>query len=249
MTTAGADCSLPITRNLIDLARKKLGSAPVVWGRYFNGHAHNDAEYVPGEAALFRDASLKLLPIAQQTTKVGNDADEGAANARMNVQKFIDRIGADHLAANGTEYLMFLDVEDDASTHSPALNADYYVGWSKALVSESQRLSKGAFAILPAVYAPRRSDDTWNALKEAEDNGAVPCRAIWITRSHNDACNRPVPDWNAQQAFRTPDVAVSCPIVCWQYAIDCPDGNGVDLNLVTANDGDRDFVLSRLIVP
>ena len=118
--------------------------------------------------ALFRSANLKLLPIAQQTQKVGKDAAEGAANARMNVQKFIKRIGADRLAANGTEYLMFLDVEDDDSTGSPALNADYYTGWSKALAEESRSLSGGRFTIVPGIYAPRRSNATWNALRQAE---------------------------------------------------------------------------------
>ena len=249
MIVAGADCSLPIKQSLIDLSRQKLGAAPIVWGRYFNGHGPNDAEYVPGEAALFRSANLKLLPIAQQTQKVGKDAAEGAANARMNVQKFIKRIGADRLAANGTEYLMFLDVEDDDSTGSPALNADYYTGWSKALVEESRNLSGGRFTIVPGIYAPRRSNATWNALRQAEHDGAEPCRAVWITRCHNDACTNPVPDWNAQHDFRTPAVAVSAPIACWQYAIDCPAGNGVDLNVLTADVADRETLLSRLIVP
>jgi len=250
MSVAGADCSLPITQALINLAQKTLGAAPVVWGRYFNGFHTTSAEYVPDkEAALFRAANLKLVPVAQQTPKVGMDAATGAANAKMNVQKFIQRIGADRLAAAGTEFLMFLDVEDDASTNSPAMSADYYTGWANALVSESRNQSGNKFTIVPGVYAPRRSDDTWNALKEAEANGAEPCRAVWITRSHTDACNKPVPDWDAETAFRTPAVALSCPIVCWQFALDCPDGNGVDLDLITADDDDQKFVLDRLVVP
>lgn len=189
------------------------------------------------------------MPVAQQTPKVGKDAAEGAANAKTNVQKFIQRIGADRLAANGSEYLMFLDVEDDDSTGSPALNADYWIGWSKALVAESQAQSAGRFTILPAIYAPCRSVTTWNALAEAKTKGAEPCRAVWITRCHNQACDKPMPDWDGEQKFRTPSVALSSPIVCWQYAIDCPDGNGVDLDLVTSHDADRQFLLDRLIVP
>lgn len=249
MPTAGADCSVPIKQSLIDLAKQKLGAAPAVWGRYFNGFHTTSAEYRPSEAALFRSANLKLLPVAQQTPKVGSGADEGAANAKMNVQKFIERIGADRLAQNGTEYLMFLDVEDDESTDSPALSSDYWIGWSKALVEESQAQSGGRFTILPAIYAPRRSVDTWNALRDAEANGAEKCRAVWITRSHNEACDKPVPNWEAETDFRTPSVPLSSPIVCWQYALDCPDGNGVDLDLVTANDADRQMLLGRLIVP
>lgn len=248
MSVAAADCSVPITQRHLDLARLEFGETPVVWGRYFNGHRTHPAEYVTTEAARFRTAGLKLLPIAQQTTEV-QKAEAAAAHAKMNVEKFISRIGVDRLAANAREYLMFLDVEDDPKTSSPALGAAYFVNWSKALVAESRGQSNNRFTIFPAIYAPRRSNDTWNALLEAQQAGAEPCRAIWVTRSHDNACDKPVPDWNAQHDFRTPAVALPYPIVCWQFALDCPDRNGVDFDLLTADDADRAMLLSRLVVP
>jgi len=245
MSFAGADCSVPLAPHHLDLAQSRLGAAPLVWGRYFNGFHATAAEYLPSEAGLFRAANLKLLPIAQQTPKVGGNKAAGAKHAAMNVEKFITRIGFEQLAASGTEYLMFLDVEGDAE--NPSLSADYFVGWSNGIVTASGMASNGRFVVLPAVYARTNDDATWHALAAAHADGAHPCRAVWVTRQHFDACTKPMPEW--QSAFLTPGVALPCPIVCWQYAIDCPDGDGVDLELLTPTDADRAMLLDRLVVP
>jgi hypothetical protein len=246
MIIAGADSSAPITQHQFDFAVERLGAAPVAWGRYFNGRHAHPAEYVAGEAGFFRARHLKLVPLAQQTTEV-RKAEHAAEHARMNVQKFIGRVGLDRLAANGNEYLMFLDVEDDPSTDSPVMTPEYWVNWSQALVDESRAQSGNQFTILPAIYGRHNSAATWQALAAAEDAGAERCRAVWVARAFKNGCTRPLPEWNAELDFLT--VPVQCPIVLWQYAIECAHGGVVDLNLITANAADRDFLLSRLAVP
>ncbi|HEV2722451.1 MAG TPA: hypothetical protein VG323_20690 [Thermoanaerobaculia bacterium] len=246
MAFAGADSSSPITQQQFDFAAGRLGMSALVWGRYFNGWHTTSSEYVASEAAFFSANNLKLLPVAQQTTEV-QKADNAASHARMNVQKFFSRVGLDRLLANGNEYLMFLDIEDDAATHSPVMTSEYFVNWSQALIEESQAQSNNRITVLPAIYGRHNSVQTWQVLAEAVGAGAG-CRAAWITRAFNDGCTRPLPDWNAELNFLTPAVALSCPIVVWQYGIDC-GGGAVDLNLITADDDDRKFLLDRLIVP
>jgi hypothetical protein len=239
---AAADSTAPLTRPRFNIAKKLLGEAPAAWGRYFNGFHTNPDEYDPSEAALFDQLGLKLFPIAQQTPKVAGSALDGAAHAAVNVYKFISRLGVDHLAASGREYLMFLDVEAQ-----PSLSADYYLGWSKTLVSASRDQSEGKFTILPAVYARTGDAKTWSAIADATTRGAEPCRGAWVARYHNDACKKPRPDW--ETTFLTPSVALNCPILLWQFAIDCPDGNGVDCDLITPDAGATSTLLARLAVP
>src|SRR3954464_6754681 len=173
-TIGGADTSVALTQALFNQAKQFLTARPLVWGRYFNGYHTTSAEYKPSEAALFQALNLKLLPLAQQTPKVGGTREDGAATAALNVNKFISRIGADLLAAHGTEYIMFLDVEGDPAGGNPSMSADYYVGWSARLLIASHDESKGRFKIVPGIYARTKDTDTWNALLAAEANGAEP---------------------------------------------------------------------------
>ena len=241
-TIAAADSSVRLTRSRFNSAKSLLGERPAAWGRYFNGFHTHSAEYQPEEASLFKELKVKLIPIAQQTPKVAGSALDGAAHAAVNVYKFISRIGVDHLAKNGSEYLMFLDVEG-----APSLSADYYTGWSKTLVSASRDQSERRFTIVPAVYARPRDDETWTALSEAHRMGAEPCRGVWTARFHFNACDKPRPDWEAN--FLTPSTALDCPVLIWQYAIDCPDGNGVDCDLLSPDVDAQSILLDRLIVP
>jgi hypothetical protein len=246
-TFGGADTSIPLSQDRYDQAKQFLAAQPLTWGRYFNGFHTTSAEYLPSEAPLFRSLGLKLVPVAQQTPKVGGKEDDGAANATMNVQKFITRLGADHLAANGTEYLMFLDVEGDPAGGNPSMSAAYYKGWSTQLVAASRAQSLGRFTIVPGVYARTKDNNTWNALLAAEAEGAERCRGVWTTRTHTNACTQPARSWEA--SFLTPPIAINCPVFCWQFAIDCPDGNGIDADLLNPDDTIRKTLLDRLIVP
>jgi hypothetical protein len=237
-TIAAADSSVRLTKTRFNLAKKLLGERPAAWGRYFNGFHTHSAEYRPEEAALFKELGVKLIPIAQQTPKVGGTALEGAAHAAVNVYKFISRIGLDRLVANGSETIMFLDIEGD-----PPMSAEYYSGWSKTLVAASRDQSEGKFTIRPGIYARPRDGATWTALRVAAALGAEPCAGIWAARYHTNACDKPRPDWEPD--FITPTPAPDCPVVLWQYAIDCPDGNGVDCDLVSPDAN----LLDTLIVP
>ena len=241
-TIGAADSSVRLTRSRFNLAKSLLGERPAAWGRYFNGFHTHAAEYRPEEAALFKELKVKLIPIAQQTPKVAGTALEGAAHAAVNVYKFISRVGVDHLAKSGDEYLLFLDVEGD-----PSLSAEYYAGGSKTLVSASRDQSEGRFTIFPAVYARPRDSKTWQALRDAEQSGAEPCRGVWSARYHFNACDKPRPDWEPD--FITPSPAPDCPVLLWQYAIDCPDGKGVDCDLLSPDPAVQSLLLDRLIMP
>jgi hypothetical protein len=246
-TTGAADCSIPLTQALYNQATQFLTGKPLAWGRYFNGYHTTSAEYLTSEAALFRTLNLKLLPVAQQTPKVGGTAEDGAANAALDVYKFITRIGADRLAAACAEYVMFLDVEGDPAGGSPSMSADYYHGWSTRLIIASREQSGGKFSIVPGVYARTKDVDTWNALLAAEADGAEPCRGVWVTRTHTNACTQPARSWEPD--FLTPPVTLNCPVYVWQFAIDCPDGNGIDVDLLNPDDAVRGELLDRLVVP
>lgn len=246
-TRVAADTSVRVTRPLYDLASQLGAEPPIAWGRYFNGFHTTGAEYKPAEAGFFEALALKLVPVAQQTPKVNRTFADGAANAALNIYKFISRVGLDVLAAQGDEFLMFLDVEGEQGGSNPSMSADYYLGWSKTLVASSREQSANKLTILPAIYARAKDDVTWNALIDAQSRGAEPCRGVWITRQHFDACTKPRPQW--ETAFITPAPAIGCPVMLWQYAIDCPDGNGVDVDLITPDATAQQALLDRLATP
>ena len=77
-----------------------------------------------------RDRGIRVLPIARQTLHVNGSQVQGSADAGANADDLIMTFGADYLATQGGQFLLFLDVEG-----APALSADYYFGWATALIA------------------------------------------------------------------------------------------------------------------
>jgi hypothetical protein len=62
----------------------------------------------------------------------------------------------------------------------------------------------------------------------------------------NGACDAPIPNWDAP--FDTPAVPLPCPILLWQFAIDCLTADGIDFDMVNP-DPAATALLDRLILP
>ena len=240
-----ADTLVPVTEDIVSMVRGHLGATPLFWGRYFKrpGFAQ---DYQPQiENAVFNAHQIRLLPIARQTNRVAGTASDGATDALLNVDAFTTSLGMDYLAGIGGEMLMFLDVEG-TSDQNPNLSVDYWIGWSGALVAHSQRVSGGRFAIIPAVYCRQNQNPTWNAIVTAGQLG-FPCAGAWVFRMRTGACTRPVPTWDAP--FNTPAVPLPCPIMAWQFAIDCLFEGGVDFDMINPDPGVASALLNRLVFP
>jgi hypothetical protein len=241
----GADTLVPVTQDIVDLVRNRYGTTPLFWGRYFKrpGFAQ---DYQPStENAVFDANHIRLLPIARQTTRVAGSAADGAQDAVLNVDAFTTSFGIDYLSKIGGELLMFLDVEATSATN-PNLSLDYWIGWSTALVAHSTRVSGGRFAIVPAVYCRKDQNPTWNVIARADTLG-YRCFGAWVFRMRTGACTRPIPQWDAP--FNTPTVALPCPIMLWQFAIDCLFEGGVDFDMVNPDPAVAAALLNRLIFP
>jgi len=240
----GVDTLDSVTKKLIAQGQQMLGGKPHFWGRYFK--KPGDGVYkAKSEAPLLRDNSIALLPIARQTKNVAGDAGLGAKDAKANVAAFIEAVGADHLAGQGKEFLMFLDVE--GTEKNPSLSPAYYKGWAGALVAESRKSSDGRFTILPAVYGRTKDADTWTAIGKAVTDGAEPCRGAWVARGH--LCSAPNPA-TFETAFLTPDVPLAFPVLIWQFKLDCPpDKETFDLDMVNSDEKTSQFLLTRLAIP
>jgi len=240
----GVDTLDSVTKKLLTQSQQLLGAKPRFWGRYFK--KPGDGVYKPkSEAPLLRDNGIALLPIARQTKNVAGDAKLGAKDAKANVAAFIGAVGADHLAGQGKEFLMFLDVE--GTEKNPSLSSDYYKGWAGALVAESRKSSGDRFTILPAVYGRTKDDDTWTAIANAVANGAEPCNGAWVARGHLCAAPNPA---TFETAFLTPDVPLAFPVLIWQFKLDCPpDKQTFDLDMVNPEAKASKFLLDRLATP
>lgn len=241
----GADTLSPVTEAAVRAVRKRLGTTPLFWGRYFKRPGFHQ-DYQPDlENRVFNAHHMRLLPIARQTARVSGTAGEGAADAILNADALIGAHGIEHLAAIGGEILMFLDVEATSAAH-PNLSVDYWIGWSASLVARSRAVSGGRFTILPALYCRQDQPPTWQALTRAAELG-FPCAGAWVFRMRAGACTKAVPKWDA--TFNTPAVPISCPIMLWQFAIDCPVAGGVDFNLVHPDPAIASALLNRLPLP
>ena len=241
----GADTLVPVTNEIVDMVRDKYGSVPRFWGRYFKkpGFAQ---DYQPQiENAVFNQHEIRLLPIARQTNRVAGTASDGAADAQLNVDAFTQSLTVEHLGKIGGELLMFLDVEGTSPQH-PNVSLDYWIGWSTALVLHSRRVSGGRFTMVPGVYCRKDQNPTWKAIATANDLG-FPCAGAWVFRARNNACTRPVPEWDAP--FNTPTVALPCPVMIWQFAIDCIFEGGVDFDMLNPDPGIAAALLNRLVLP
>jgi len=241
----GADTLVPVTNDLVALVREKFGGVPRFWGRYFKkpGFAQ---DYQPQlENAVFNQHHIRLLPIARQTDRVAGTASDGAADAQLNVDAFTTSLGIDDLAKIGGELLMFLDVEG-TSAKNPNLSLDYWIGWSTALVLYSRRVSGARFTIVPGVYCRQNQNPTWTTIATASTFG-FPCAGAWVFRSRSAACTKPIPEWDAP--FNTPAVPLPCPVMIWQFAIDCLFEGGVDFDMLNADSGVATALLNRLVLP
>ena len=246
MTLLAADTLVPVTQKIVDQVRKRYdGRAAAFWGRYFKKPGFEE-DYQPAkENAVFRANGIRLLPIARQTRNVNGTASLGAEDAINNVEAFVAAFGADFLAASGRELLMFLDVEG-TSASQPNLSVDYWIGWSSALVRHSEALSDGRFAVIPAVYCRQNQNATWQAIVDADRLG-FPCAGAWVFRARNEACTKPIPEWDAK--FLTPTIPLPCPIMAWQFALDCLFAGGVDFDMINPDPLIETALLSRLVLP
>lgn len=241
----GADTLVPVTDDLVAKVRTRFGTTPLFWGRYFKkpGFAQ---DYQPQlENAVFNRNAIRLLPIARQTARVAGTATDGAEDAILNADAFTTSLGLDYLSSIGGELLMFLDVEG-TSAKNPNLSLDYWIGWASALASYSKRISGGRFVIVPAVYCRQNQNATWEAIARAAQLG-IACAGAWVFRSRTDACTKPIPQWDAP--FNTPAVALPCPVMLWQFAIDCLVDGGVDFDMVNPDPAIASALLNRLVLP
>jgi hypothetical protein len=241
----GADTLVPVSDDLVAKVREKFGTTPSFWGRYFKKPDFAE-DYQPSiENAVFDRNHLRLLPIARQTSRVAGSATDGAADATLNAAAFIKSLGVEHLAKIGGELLMFLDVEGTGAKN-PNLSVDYWIGWSAALIEQSRRASNGRFTIVPGIYCRQNQKPTWDAIARAHDLG-FPCTGAWVFRMRKDACTNPIPDWDAP--FNTPAVTLPCPLMLWQFAIDCIFEGGVDFDMVNPDPAIASALLNRLVFP
>jgi hypothetical protein len=241
----GADTLIPVTDDLVAQVRDHFGTTPRFWGRYFKKPDFAQ-DYQPAiENAVFVRNEMRLLPIARQTGRVAGTAVDGAEDAMLNLTAFTKSLGVEHLATIGGEMLMFLDVEG-TSAKNPNLSVDYWIGWSAALVAQSQRIGAGRFTIVPGVYCRQNQSATWDAIARAHDLG-FPCTGAWVFRMHNNACTNPIPSW--EPAFNTPAVALPCPVMLWQFAIECVTADGVDFNMLNPDPAIASALMNRLVFP
>jgi hypothetical protein len=248
----GADSTTQVNEsidgeNIIDQAINLFGEVPLFWGRYFKSLRRlSDYEYIHrDESPLLAARRIRVLPIAQQTPNVGGTEQQGGLDAQGNVEDFIASFNADYLAQQGTEFLMFLDVEP-----SHPLSEDYYLGWAQAVLSHSLSLSNDRFRVVPAVYLNRHDPTTWRALVRAVDDGGAICGGVWVASYGNPprpGCTSLI-EWD-NDAVQPPNLTLPFKVLIWQYTEECHGGDGFDCNETNPNidlDGD---LLSKLIIP
>jgi hypothetical protein len=243
--TFGVDTFPSASAALLTTAQA-LFADPKFWGRYFKSPGSTaPAVYKPAVENVFLHAkNIRVLPIAQQTNNVGSTNPTVAdTDAKANCGAIIEAFGADHLASQGDEFLVFLDVEGAGASH---LSKEYWTKWSATLVSESKSASGNRFTFNPCVYGRKDDNTTWTALSDACQAGAQ-CGGVWIFREHLNACSNGFIDW--EPAFLTPTVQLPCEILLWQFAEDCPGSTGVDADQTNPNLGPATLILDRLILP
>jgi hypothetical protein len=178
------------------------------------------------EGAILAKHKIRLLPIARQTRNVAGDEKAGATDAKLNVAALAKASGGKK------DIYLFLDVEDDTSTGSPAVSPEYWKGWSKAV-------SAGGF--LPCLYVRQGSADTFTALTKAK----LDPEALWIARwQFADGKPHPVPaKWQPGKLgtfkHQPKDIKV------WQYQ----DGPHFDCDMINPEKGVKEELSSHLILP
>jgi hypothetical protein len=243
----GADSSVLVTnqiqgKTLVQLASDLFGGVPAFWGRYFTSVASSgNVEYRHlKENRILRQNGIRVLPIARQTRNVNGSQAQGSADAEANAEDLIITFGQDYLASQGSEFLMFLDVEG-----SPSLSAAYFTGWAQTLMAHSASITGGNVTILPCVYATRSDLATWQAVVDCAGQGIL-CQGAWVARWVQDGCAG-LEEWDDTRV--SPKLQLPCKILAWQYSDDCWGGAGFDCNQSNPNiDADQEF-LSMLVLP
>jgi hypothetical protein len=240
----GADSSAPVTTSLIQSAASLLGAPPVFWGRYFTSVStkgsveyHHATENQPLNAA-----GIRLLPVGRQTANVGGTTQQGITDGSANAKDFISTFGASVLAAQGGKFYMFLDVEG-----SPSLSQAYYTGWAQGLAQESQALSASdaSVQVLPCVYATQGDTVTWTAVQAAM-NAGVACYGAWIARYYTSQCT--MGDWLDAIVTPSEPAPFPCPILAWQYAGNCLNGQ-IDCSQTNPHLDAQTQLLDFLVLP
>jgi hypothetical protein len=242
----GVDSSIPVTsqvqgQGLIRLATTQLNATPAFWGRYFSSpQTKSAAEYHHGlESGPLNAAGIPVLPVARQTRNVNGSAQQGAADAAANAADLLASFGVPAMAAQGSVFFLFLDVEG-----SPSLSVDYYTAWAQALAQSSSTASNGQVTIRPCLYAAQGDNPTWQALAQAMAAGA-DCGGAWVARYPAGGCSA-VLNW--EDHLVTPSVGVPCPILLWQYAGNCASGS-LDLSQTNPNLDPKATLLNFLMLP
>ena len=133
----GADVNALVTQRMIGLAKRQLGAVLQFWGRYFKGPGdQNPVRYQAQlEGPVLRTNNIRALPIAQQTNHVDGDGPLGSQDGLRNAAAIIASFGRTYLSAMRGIFV-FLDAEGPPMQ---SLHAEYYRGWSDALIAGGQR--------------------------------------------------------------------------------------------------------------
>lgn len=234
-----------MTASLVQTARALFGRTPTVWGRYFTKPTTTGTvEYRHAEESpVLAQFEIRLLPVARQTRDVGGTQAQGTSDAQGNVDDLFASFGADWLASQGGQFLMFLDVEGTPQAGSPSLALDYWTGWAQALGAHSRSVSGGRVEVLPAVYARQGDDATWNVLSQGAVQG-IACHGAWVARYYSGSCT--MGDWN--ESIVAPNLPLPCAVLLWQYAENCCDG-AIDCSQTNPNVDVDSLLLARLVLP
>ena len=250
----GADSSNLVTsqiggQNLVQLATNLFGGrSPVVWGRYFTSVASTgvvEYRHLQENQALLA-SNIRVLPIARQTKRVNGSVSDGSADATANAEDLILTFGADYLASQGGQVVMFLDVES-----TPSLSVPYYQGWAGTLAVHSQNFSNNKVTILPCVYGSHADRTTWEAVVDSVGPG-VEFHGAWIARWRVTGCHDFSSDPSLQfddNLVRPQSLPSSFKILLWQYSNDCHGGDGFDCNQTNPSIDLQQDLLNKCVLP
>jgi hypothetical protein len=227
---------------MIQSAAELLGGTPVFWGRYFTSiNTTGSVEYRhSSENGPLAQAGIRVLPVARQTKNVNGTSDQGIADGVANAQDYITTFTPDLLVRQGGRFYVFLDVEG-----SPSLSQSYYRGWVQGLTQQAESQTGGGVTILPCVYATQSDVTTWKAVGAAISAG-VPCSGAWIARYFTGNCA--MGDWQSNIVTPSAPTPFPCPILAWQYAGNCMNGQ-IDCNQTNPAIDLENDLLRFLVMP
>jgi len=231
---AGDDTLQSVQDYMIPEAQKIMGRMPRFWGRYFQGNT-NSGEYLRAvENPPLRKAGIRVLPISRQTNRVNGTQQVGQELGSLHARDVLLTFGESYLASQQVDgFYIFLDVEPN-----PPLSADFYLGWSKAVIQTSTKVR-----FLPAVYLNAADSISSNNLSAAMKSSAQ-CFGLWVANFGN---NTPlIFPWNKDRSKAATPVPTK--VLLRQYAGDIKNGL-YDFNQISPFLDDPELVLKRLILP